>query len=437
MSAWEFADDSVPGRPVTRIEADGRVGLGGAQTIVFRDVVLRDSDVDLGTVRRLAPAVILEGRLAAVGRLDGPLRDVTFEGLARHQDGNRPVSEIEGIVRLDTQTDTLGIATDVALQPLSFEGIRRAFPGLEADGSLTGRVRLDGTLAQLQVDALVSGEIGTIEAVGTATVLPPRWGADNLRLDFRGLDLAMLSDSAPPTSLTGRLLVSGVADTAQAPEADVALELSRGRIREFRLDTLLLRGSVHDSLIRIDSTYGRIAGMTARGGGTLGWVRPHSGEMRLVLATDSLGVFDSLLHAVTGIARDTAADAVPLGGTVTGALTLARSLDTLRVSAELAGQNLQWQLFRAPVATALRVVGRRRAAPDHRRVGSGHAHHADPAVPGSVHRARRADRLARLARGNGAGRQHWTAARRRGALVGPERGAARGGGQSARPARRP
>ncbi len=351
--SWEFADDSVPGRPVTRIEADGRVALGGGQPIVFDDVALRDSDVDLRTVRRLASAVMLEGRLAAAGRLDGPLGDVTFEGVARHQDGDRPASEIEGIVRLDTRTDTLGLTTDVALQSLSFDGIRRAFPTLEADGSLTGRVRLDGTLAHLQVDALVSGEIGTIEAAGTATVLPPRWGADSLRLDFRGVDLAMLSDSAPPTSLTGRLLVSGVADSAQAPEADVALELSGGRIREFRLDTLRLHGSVHDSVIRVDSTYGRVAGVTARGGGTLGWSRPHGGEMRLVVATDSLGVFDSLLHAGTGVEPDTASDAVPLGGTVTGALTLARSLDTLRVAAELAGQNLQWQLFRAPVATAL------------------------------------------------------------------------------------
>ncbi|HEX2450846.1 MAG TPA: translocation/assembly module TamB domain-containing protein, partial [Gemmatimonadales bacterium] len=350
---WEFADDSVPGRPVTRIEADGRVALGGDQTMVFRDVVVRESDIDLRTVRRLAPAVILEGRLAGVGRLDGPLRDVWFNGLARHRDGDRPESEIEGTVRLDTQTDTLGLTTDVALQPLSFEGIRRAFPTLQAKGSLTGRVRLDGTLARLQVDGLVSGEIGTIEAVGVATVLPPRWGAENLRLDFRGLDLAALSDSAPSTALAGRLVVTGIADTARAPNGDFALELSSGRVREFRLDTLQLHGSVHDSLIRVDSASGRIAAVTARGGGTLGWVQPHSGELRLVLATDSLGVFDSLLHAVTGFERDTAAAARPLGGTVTGSLTLARSLDTLGVRAELAGQNLEWQLFRAPVATAL------------------------------------------------------------------------------------
>jgi translocation and assembly module TamB len=351
--AWEFTDDSVPGRPITRIDADGRVALGGGQTMVFHDVVVRDSDVDLLTVRRLAPAVILDGRLAAVGRLDGPLRNVTCDGLARHRDGERPESAIEGTVRLDTRADTLGLTADVALQPLSFEGIRRAFPRLRAQGSLTGRVRLDGTLARLNVDGLVSGEIGTIEAVGVATVLPPRWGAENLRLDFRALDLAVVNDSIPSTALTGRLIVSGLADTARAPDGDFALELSRGRVREFRIDTLRVHGSVHDSLISIDSANGRIASVSARGGGTLGWARPHQGELRLVLATDSLGVFDSLLHAVTGFERDTAADARPLGGTVTGSLTLARSLDSLGVRAELAGQNLEWQLFRAPVATAL------------------------------------------------------------------------------------
>ncbi|HEU5170372.1 MAG TPA: translocation/assembly module TamB domain-containing protein [Gemmatimonadales bacterium] len=349
---WAFADDSVPGRPVTRISAEGRVGLGGGQTIVFRDVLVRDSDVDLRTVRRLAPAVILHGRLAARGRLDGALRDVTFEGTARHQDGERPASEIDGIVRLDTRGDTLALATDVALQPLSFDGIRASFPGLTARGRLTGRVRLDGTLGNLAVDASVSGEVGTIEAVGTATVLPPHWGADSLRIDFRGLDLDVLNDSAPSTNLNGSLLVSGVADSARAPDVELVVELGRSRVREFRVDTLLLAGSVHDSLIRVDTVEARVARVSVRGGGALGWAQPHQGELRLALATDSLGVFDSLLHVAAGVERDTAADAGPLGGAVRGTLTLARSLDSLRAAAELEGRRLEWQRFRAPRATA-------------------------------------------------------------------------------------
>ncbi len=72
--------------------------------------------------------MIIEGRLAATGTLDGPLNNVFFQGSARHRDGDRPVSEITGLVHLDTRSDTLGLVTDVALEPLSFAGSAALFP---------------------------------------------------------------------------------------------------------------------------------------------------------------------------------------------------------------------------------------------------------------------------------------------------------------------
>ena len=58
----------------------------------------------------------------------------------------RPPSVINGRIHLDTRFDTLGLETDVALAPLSFEGIRRAFPTLRARGDLRGRFVSAGTL---------------------------------------------------------------------------------------------------------------------------------------------------------------------------------------------------------------------------------------------------------------------------------------------------
>jgi len=353
---WDYTDEEVAGRPVSHVAGEGRVSATHAG-LAFHQFTVTQSDVDLGTVRRLAPAIILPGRLEAAGTLDGPLHDVTFDGVMRHQDEDRPVSEIDGTIHLDTRGDTLRIGTDVALQPLSFEGIRRAFPALVSRGDLSGRVRLDGTLAHLAVDASVSGEIGSVNAKGTMTVLPPRWGADSLALDFRDLDLAALRATGPTTRLNGTLEVSGVTDTARAPEGRVALALGPGRVRDLPLDTLVARVSVHDSLITVDTLDGRLAKVTARGRGTLGWSRGHEGRMAFDIQTDSLGVFDSVLVAWTGLARDTAKESRPLGGTARGTLTLGRSLDSLDLAASFQGRNLEWSTLRAPAAIGAFTYG--------------------------------------------------------------------------------
>jgi hypothetical protein len=347
---WQFADEEVAGRPVTHIAGEGQISIRPGQGLVFHNLAVSESDVDLGTVRRLAPAVILHGRLSATGTLDGPLRNVTFLGVARHHDGDRPVSELDGTVRLDTRGDTLALATDVALQPLSFDGIRPAFPSLTSRGSVTGRVRLNGTLARLDVDAALSGEIGTLEARGGATVQPPRWGAQDLQLGFERLDLAALRGTGPPTNLNGSLRVTGVSDSGRAPEADLELTLHASRVRDVRLDTLMARGSIHDSLITVDTLEGRVAGVAARGRGTLGWSVPHEGRMAFDLQADSLVGFDSLVTAWTGFAPDTSKDAVPLSGSAQASVTLGRSLDSLDIAAAFQGKKLAWSTLRAPEA---------------------------------------------------------------------------------------
>jgi hypothetical protein len=347
---WTFADEEVPGRPVSHVVAEGRVSALPHKGLAFHDLAVSESDVDLGTVRRLAPAIIVPGRLEAIGTLDGPLHDVTFVGTARHQDQDRPASEIDGTVHLDTRRDTLRLETDVAVEPLSFEGIRRAFPALVSRGDLTGRVRLSGTLAHLAVDASVSGEIGTVSAKGGMTVLPPRWGADELDLEFQHLDLAALRASGPATNLNGTMRVTGVTDTARAPEGRLDLALGPGRVRDLPLDTVVAHVAVHDSLITVDTLDGRLAKVTARGRGTLGWSRPHEGRMAFDIQTDSLAVFDSVLTAWTGLTRDTAVDSRPLGGTARGTLTLGRSLDSLDLAASFQGRNLEWSTLRAPAA---------------------------------------------------------------------------------------
>lgn len=351
---WAFADARVPGNPVSTIAGQGRVGAAPDSGLTFTNFAVRRSDLDLRTVRRLAPAVILQGRLAAEGTLDGPLHNVTFDGSLRQQDDGRPASRADGTIHLDTRFDTLGLATDVTLDPLSFEGIRRAFPSLHSRGELRGRFRSEGTLGRLRVDASLTGQLGAVDANGFVTLQPPHWGAEDLVLRFSDLDLAALTGrDRLNTSLDGGLRVTGSIDTLRAPEGELRLALDRSRIRGVTLDTLFAQVGLHDSLIRLDTAYAGWRGARGGGSGTLGFAAPHTGRMAFTLAAESLADFDSLLLATTGRARDTSATARPLGGSARGTLQLAGSLDSLQASGELVGTNLVWQRFRSPKVTGI------------------------------------------------------------------------------------
>ena len=169
------------------------------------------------------------------------------------------------MVHLDTRSDSLALATDVVFDPLSFEGIRRAFPSLKTRGDLRGRFRSEGTLSRLAVDADLTGDLGAVRAEGFVTLLPPKWGADGLRLHFTRLDLATLGGGKLPTALAGELRATGSIDTLRAPEGDLELALTRSRIREWTIDSLFGRGGVHDSVIRVDTAYAEWQGARAAG----------------------------------------------------------------------------------------------------------------------------------------------------------------------------
>jgi len=348
---WAFRDAAVAGNPLSTIAGDGGIGASRDSGLTFTEFGVRQSDIDLGTVRRIAPAVILEGRLIAAGTLNGPLRNVRFSGTAQHQDMDRPASQLEGTVHLDTRSDVLGLDTDVSLDPLSFEGIRRAFPSLKTQGELRGPFRSRGSLERLAIDATLAGQIGSVDAHGIATLRPPRWGAENLLLRFSRLNLAALTGRDLPTSLDGELLVTGTVDSVSAPEGELRVALSRSRIRELTLDSVFAVAGLHDSLFRVDTAYAVWKGARVGGSGTLGWGGLHTGRMSFTMAADSLIAFDSLLLASTGQTRDLGPESRPLGGTAQASVQLSGNLDTLEAAGDLLVENLEWQNIRSPRVT--------------------------------------------------------------------------------------
>ncbi len=349
-----FTDLAVPGRPTTSLSFDGRFQTG--TDLVFDSVALSESDIDLRTVRNLAPAVLLDGRLEAVGTLDGPLKNATFTGTARHQDGERPVSVVDGVLRLDTRvTDSVKVAADVTLAPLSFEGIRATFPTILSEGALRGRVKLDGPVDRLFVDVDVDGELGAVKGSGTVTILPPRWGADSLVLDFRHLDLQALTGREGRTNLDGRIEATGTIDTLVAPEGEVQLVLGPGMLRGVHLDTLTVQARARDSLVTVDTAWATGSGMVLAAAGAVGWARPHSGTMDITLEADSLVELDSLAQELTGFRRDTLPGWRTLNGVLRVQAQLAGSLDSLEATGE---GSLRGLVFEHLKVNTLAMTGR-------------------------------------------------------------------------------
>src|SRR5690606_6345442 len=225
----------LPGRPVSRLAGTGRVRLGGEEGLAFRGFELTSSDLWLPTVREVAPPVVLEGRLAAAGTLDGPWRAATFRGTAVHRDGSRPVSRAEGTAFLDIRGPESFLRAELAFAPLDFEGIRAGFPGFPARGGVLGRVALEGTTARMRSAAALGGELGHPETDGWFAIgYPERWGGDSGIVRFRGLDLAALSGRGPTTRLAGTMVVEGLAGEGRVPDGRVTLALGAGSMAQFR-----------------------------------------------------------------------------------------------------------------------------------------------------------------------------------------------------------
>jgi translocation and assembly module TamB len=291
--------------------------------------------------------VILEGRLGLSGTLNGPWKNVVFAGAIEHRDGERRPSHLNGTARLDTRGAIVGLETDLILDSLSFDGIRRSFPTLSARGALGGRVKLSGTLDHLAIDADVSGAVGRIEALGHATLLPPRWAADSLRLRLSRLNLdALTGGAAPVSALNGVVHVTGTADSAAAPVGRLVASLGAGRIREFAFDSAAVQLHATDSLITLDTlTVGWDGGWLV-GGGAIGFAPPHTGRITLHADARDLAAFDSLARGLTGFGRDPTGAESELSGRGSAGATIEGALGALRIDGTARIDSLRWLQYR-------------------------------------------------------------------------------------------
>lgn len=330
---WTFRDAAVAGHPESHLSGTGHLAFGGAEGTLFDSLTLRQSDLALATVRRVAPAVPLEGRLAAAGVLTGPWTDLTFTGTVTHQDGERPVSTAVGLMRIDTRTAATGFAVDVALEPLDFDGIRQGVPHLTASGTLRGHLALSGTAERMRIDADLAGALGTVQARGTFGDASTGWYADSLTVHVSDLDTRGLTGRGPATALSGSAFLDGMFDSVRGPDGNARLLLGAGTAGAFAFDSAVTAVHAAAGVLHFDTLALAWPGGRVNGGGSLGWRPPASDSVQASVEVKDLRPLDSLLTALTGVAVDTTADAHPLGGSARGSLTLSGSFDSLALVA--------------------------------------------------------------------------------------------------------
>src|SRR5436189_5287385 len=254
-----FRDSLVPGWPETRSRGKGEVNLKAADGMHFQPFAVEASSIDLGTVAQLAPAVRLHGTLSAAGTLTGPLRDAQFAGRLEHRDGARPPSVLTGNVRLDTRSEALRLYADVTADSLVFDGLRGSFPTLPLQGAVTGPVKLAGPLGALETHVDLHSRGGDVRGDGTLILDLPHYGAQDLQVTARDLDLAhWLGRVAPSSRLSFTINAEFAGDSAVPPLGTVQAILEPSQFAGAGLDSGAVRVRFADRRLYVDSL--RVAG---------------------------------------------------------------------------------------------------------------------------------------------------------------------------------
>src|SRR2546426_1998928 len=353
---WSFRDSLVPGWPETRIRGKGEVNLKAADGIHFQPFAVEASSIDLGTIAQLVPAVRLHGTLSVAGTLTGPLRDAQFAGRLEHRDGARPPSVLTGNVRLDTRSEALRIYADVTADSLVFDGLRGSFPTLPLQGAVTGPVKLAGPLGALETHVDLHSRGGDVRGDGTLMLDLPHYGAQDLQVTVRDLDLAhWLGRAAPPSRLSFTVRGDFAGDSAVPPLGTVQAVLEPSRVAGAGVDSGAVRVRFADRRPYVDSLRVAQSGLITTGAGSLGWTRGARGQLALDCDADSLNALDPLLGWLAGGAPDALNDPggevagnAPLAGSARVLLRLEGSLDSLGLDARASVERLVWRAWRVP-----------------------------------------------------------------------------------------
>lgn len=331
-------DSLVEGWPESQIRGAGDLRLD--EGLVFDGFRLRNTRLDLATVRRMLPSIQLLGSMLASGTLNGPWNEMRFNGTLRHRHAPGPESLVRGTMRVDATGDPVGVWADVFLDSLRFEGLRSSYPAIIVGGSFAGRVLLSGYMDSLQMDARLAGPAGRIAIDGAVLLYGGDLGAHDVVLGADQVNLERLHPKLPPTAVNGDIRLAGVNRPATPPRWTASVALSRSLLRDVPLDSVLGRVVLGDTLLRVDTLDVWTEGMYADAHGAIGLEAPHRGVLVARANADSIGVFEPLMAALLG-QPDSALAALPPSGAVAIAMELRGALDAYELEAQFEARDMR------------------------------------------------------------------------------------------------
>lgn len=277
-------DDMRAGR--SRLIAHGGLGIGGG--IRARDLAVEFRPLRLGTLAGARATLPLGGVLTGAATVNGASQsgwhvrgDVTHVEGASH-------SRVAGEARY--QVAGKRILANVSVRPLSLATVGRFVPDAALRGTVTGRLRIEGTTRDLYVaGALRSDNGGGAFDGGAAVTFAGARTRYDVAVALDALDASILSRRAPRTRLTGALAAHGRGISPASANAVITADLGRSRYDGVSIDRLVARLAVSNGMLRADTVVVAGTGATARAAGTLGLAAGRQGELRVFLSVDSLG----------------------------------------------------------------------------------------------------------------------------------------------------
>src|SRR5207247_2379678 len=253
-------------------------------------------------------------------------------------------------------SEALRIYADVTADSLVFDGLRGSYPTLPLQGAVTGPVKLAGPLGALETHVDLHSRGGDVRGDGTLILDLPHYGAQDLQVTARDLDLAhWLGRVAPSSRLSFTINAEFAGDSAVPPLGTVQAILEPSQFAGAGLDSGAVRVRFADRRLYVDSLRVMQSGLTTTGSGSLGWTRGTRGQLALDFDADSLNVLDPLVRWLAGGAPNAPADprrevegTAPLAGSAHLLLRLQGSLASLGLDALATVERLEWRAWRVP-----------------------------------------------------------------------------------------
>ncbi len=355
-AAFVFRDANVPGKGATA-RVRGELDILFPATTVFRGFDVELARLDLESIQYLNPAFArLDGYITGRTRLDSTWLDVRFRNadLTHHFEDAEP-SRLTGNGRVTIGETTLTYDAALDVDPINLTSIARAWPELELvqRGAFSGPVRLQGTLADLELSAVLQGGAGRFAYDGRVDLDSVGGYGYRGTLQFRNANLRALYDTAsmPVSALNGDAVLALTGDSVANYIGDVDVRLTRSTVDS----ALIYSGAVarlrfDDGILRVDSLYGESPIGIVRAVGGIGIRSDRSDSLHVDFVADSIGGARVWLPAAAPDSTGAVADS--LTGRIEASVGLVGSTMSLRATGLIEGRGIDALGIRAREAIA-------------------------------------------------------------------------------------